>query len=163
VTLYSTDGWSDFLVAGAAAAGTLAGLVFVAISINLTRILDIASMPGRAAETLILLLNVLLLCLVTLAPGESRTTLGLLVLLLGLAGWAAVVRIQLRSPMPPDYRSFMVRRVAFSQAATLPFVAAGVSILAGGGGGMAWFLGGVLIGLAVSVGNAWVLLIEILR
>ena len=50
-----SDGWSNFLVAVAGAAGALAGRVFVSLSINLARILALPGVTGRAAETLILL------------------------------------------------------------------------------------------------------------
>ena len=48
-------GWSDFFVAQVGATAALAGLVVVAISINLQRILSFPQLPGRAAEMLILL------------------------------------------------------------------------------------------------------------
>jgi hypothetical protein len=43
---YSTEGWSDLFLAGAGAAAALTVLVFVALSINLQRILDL---PGLSA------------------------------------------------------------------------------------------------------------------
>jgi modulator of FtsH protease len=45
--------WSDFFVAEVGAAAALSGLVVVAISINLKRILTVPVLPGRAAETLL--------------------------------------------------------------------------------------------------------------
>jgi hypothetical protein len=40
---------------------------------------------------------------------------------------------------------------------------AGISLLAGGGGGLYWLVPAVLIFLVSGLGNAWVLLIEMLR
>jgi len=48
-------GWTDFLVAAAGATGALVGLVFVGLSINLTRILALPGVSGRAAETVLLI------------------------------------------------------------------------------------------------------------
>jgi modulator of FtsH protease len=50
---YSTAGWDSSFVAEVGAPAALAGLLFVAVSINLTRILQFPQLPGRAAETLI--------------------------------------------------------------------------------------------------------------
>jgi hypothetical protein len=47
--------WTNFAVALAGVAAVLAGLVFVALSLNLERILQVAGLPGRAGETLIVL------------------------------------------------------------------------------------------------------------
>ena len=45
----------------------------------------------------------------------------------------------------------------------IPFVIAGISLLAESGGGMYWVLAGVVGAIVGGVANAWVLLVEILR
>jgi len=52
--------WSEFLVAIAGASSALTGLVFVALSINLARIIELPGVSGRAAETLIVLAGALI-------------------------------------------------------------------------------------------------------
>jgi hypothetical protein len=42
--------WQTYLAVQAGAAATLTGLVFVAVSINLARILSIPGLPGRAFD-----------------------------------------------------------------------------------------------------------------
>jgi hypothetical protein len=55
----TTDGWGELFLAGAGASAALAGLLFVAMSINLERILQGAGLPGRAGEAIVLLVAVL--------------------------------------------------------------------------------------------------------
>ena len=47
--------------------------------------------------------------------------------------------------------------------ATVPFLIGAVSILAEQGGGLYWMVAGIVLAIAASVANAWVLLVEILR
>jgi glucose dehydrogenase len=49
-----------------------------------------------------------------------------------------------------------------TQAATLPLVIAGVSLLRAGGG-LYWLVPGMAFCLVVAVVNAWVLLVEVVR
>ncbi len=58
MTAYDPSEWSDLFVASAGASAALAGLVFVAVSINLERILSLPGILERALETLILLMSV---------------------------------------------------------------------------------------------------------
>lgn len=46
---YVTDGWTGLFFAEVGASAALAGLLFVAISINLDRILTGPGLPGRPA------------------------------------------------------------------------------------------------------------------
>src|ERR1700712_822456 len=68
--------WSGFFRAELGAAAALAGLVIVAISINVSRILSDPSLPGRAAETLVSPSGVLIVCSFLLVPHQPRWVLG---------------------------------------------------------------------------------------
>ena len=50
-----------------------------------------------------------------------------------------------------------------AQAATLPFVAAGLALVSGRTAGLYAMIPGVLFGLLAVIANAWILLVEIKR
>ncbi len=74
--------------------------------------------------------------------------------------------LQLRhwQALEPTLRWNFVTRAALGQAATVPFVAAGVAVLSSWGlGGLYWLVGGVVFSYLVAMTGAWVLLVEIHR
>jgi len=157
------EAWHDFFIATTGAAAALAGLVFVAISINLTQILRFPSLPGRALETILLLITALLVGIFVLVPGQSPIALGieLSVLAIGVVTWNAWIQIRTgRVPQAPA-RATVIRTLEV--VAALPLVVAGVGLLAGGGGGLYWTVPAIALLLVVGVANAWVLLVEINR
>jgi len=161
---YGTSGWENFFVAEVGASAALTGLLFVAVSINLSKVLAYPQLPGRAAETLIVLLCALAAASVGLVPGQAAHVLGAEVLGVGAIAWLVPVKMQLGvRTRPGDPRHWMLTRVLTHQLATLPFVACGVSLLAGRGGGLYWLVPGVISAFVAGVANAWVLLVEIQR
>lgn len=161
----NTEGWKDFFVAVAGAASALTGLVFVALSINLAKILEISGLAARAGETIILLAAALLTALIALVPGLSAQTLGLALGLVGLIAWFVPIVLQIAAGRAKQYqtrRQFLVR-VLLHQAATIPFLLASLSLLGLTVGGIYWLALGIILAFAVGLQNAWVLLVEILR
>jgi modulator of FtsH protease len=161
---YDAAPWANFFVAEVGASAALVGLLFVAVSINLTSILELPSLPGRAFEALVILMMLLLVGTFGLVPGQSTSALGIEVGSVAVAVWGITVLVQVRAPRDPKAPwRWVVTRVASTQVATLPMVAAGASLLAGWGGGLYWVVGGVVATLIAAVVDAWVLLIEIRR
>jgi hypothetical protein len=159
---YTTDGWGELFLAEAGASAALAGLLFVAMSINLTKILEVQGLVGRAGEAIVLLVAVLIVSTLVLVPDQPRVALGTELLVTGLLAWSilAVIHVKaVRGRIGPS----LVARIATAQVAVLPFLVAGVSLLLRAGGGLYWLVPGVVLCLVVAVLNAWVLLIEILR
>ena len=161
----NTEGWKDFFAAASGAASALAGLVFVALSINLTKILASPGLPARAGETLILLSAALLTTLIALIPGQSAQTLGLALGAVGLIAWFVPLVFQIAAGRAKQYQTpgQFLWRVILHQAATIPFLLASLSLLGLTVGGIYWLALGIILALAVGLQNAWVLLVEILR
>jgi modulator of FtsH protease len=76
LTAFDVSHWKDLFVASAGASAALAGLVFVAVSINIDRILKFVGLPERALQAVLLLLSVVLVSIIGLIPGQGRIALG---------------------------------------------------------------------------------------
>jgi hypothetical protein len=162
---YTPAGWEELFLAEAGASAALAGLLFVALSINLTKILEVRGLVGRAGEAIVLLVAVLVASTLVLGPDQPRAALGTELLVAGLLAWSILVVIHaraVRARIGPS-RAVLVGRIVMAQVAVLPFLVAGASLLLRAGGGLYWLVPGVVFCLVVAVLNAWVLLIEILR
>lgn len=156
-------GWENFFVAEVGASAALTGLLFVAVSINLSRILQFPHLPGRAAETLIVLFAVLFVASLGLVPHVSARTFGIELVAVWAAACACILRIHLSDARTPSPQAYWRIRLLTSHVPILAFLASGISLLTGAAGGPSWLLGGTLACFAAAALNAWVLLVEIQR
>ena len=151
-------------MATAGASAALAGLVFVAVSINIERILQFAGLPQRALQTVLLLLSVLLVSIIGLIPGQGNSALGAELLGEGLLFGVVLVVLAERSlGQVSESRAWLLPRHALLAVGTLPLILGGASLMVESGGGLYWTVGGILGAITGAVANAWVLLVEILR
>jgi hypothetical protein len=162
---YSNSGWGPFFQAMISAAAGLAGLLFVAVSINLDRILNGAKfLPARAAETLAVLLLVVVSSALVLVPQSSRLLgselLVLVVPMLVVTAWSQVAH---RRENPDDPLFWHISRSATSAMATVPGTVAGLSLVMHWGGGLYWLVPTALLGISGAVHSAWVLLVKIVH
>jgi len=164
------DDWHDFFSTAAEAAAALAGLIFVGLSINLQMIMSNPryGLSGRTLEVLVMLVAVLTMAALLLMPGQGTVVVGLEVLVVGIANWAAILAIQLLqlrnwNSLEATLRTYFVGRIVMGQVATLPFVAAGIAVLSWGKSGLYLLAAGVLLTILVTGANARILLVEINR
>jgi hypothetical protein len=157
------QGWSNFFAGELGAAAALTGLLFVAVSINLARVLQFPHLPMRAAEALLELLSVLIVTTFALIPRQSPTAYGIEIGATGLLVWAAHTRAMIRSrKFDRQYVGFATRFFV-NQIPPLPFVIAGGVLIAGRSSGVFWIVPGILLSFAAGIFGAWVLLVEIQR
>jgi hypothetical protein len=155
--------WTSLFEATASASAALTGLVFVAVSINIRQILATPSLPERAAEPLILLSGVLTVSILALIPGQGTTALGVELAILSVC-LIAIVAFLVNSGRKHIIKlSWLISRCVIAAFGTVPFLIGAVSLLARGGGGLAWVLAGILGAIIGAVWTAWIVLIEILR
>ena len=157
--------WTNFAVALAGVAAVLAGLVFVALSVNLERILQVPGLPGRAGETLIVLIGAVVQCALLLIPGLNHVALGASLLVVGVLEWAIVTAVSVTGARQEtaEPRSWNLARVVYVQVATIPVAVAGLLLLINASGAVYWLAGAVLWAVIAGSGNAWVLVVEIVR
>jgi len=157
--------WSTLLSVEAETAATLTGLVFVGVSINLDRIMEYPGLSGRAAESILQFLEVFLISMMALIPGQPERALAIELLGTGVLFWVLQITVQvgylrLRAGHPLWW---FVLRAALSQCATVPFWVAGIALLAGLPGALYWLMPGFVFSFAAGIVGAWVLLVEVRR
>lgn len=164
MTAYDPTEWHDLFLATAGASAALAGLVFVAVSINLERILQFRGLPERALETVMLLVGALVVSVVGLVPGQSHQALGAELLVVTVALGAAVARLPTRQEMLGEQPAAWIwERWATRMGWAVLLAIGSVNVLLASGGGLYWVAAGVLLAIVGAVANAWVLLVEIQR
>jgi hypothetical protein len=157
--------WNTLLQVEARSAATFTGLVFVAVSINASRIMAFPGLPGRAKESILQFLQVFFISTVALIPKQPERLLGVEFLAISLFLWVVQVfeqvrylRVRVGHPW-----SWFVYRAVLNQFATIPFLVAGMGLLLGATHALYWLVPGFLFSFVAGVVSAWVLLIEILR
>jgi hypothetical protein len=157
--------WQTFFAVQAGAAATLTGLVFVAVSINLSRIMEVRGLPGRAAESLLQLLQVFFVCGAALVPRQSFAVLAGEILVITVLSWVVQTIAQMRYARTRvgHPRMWLLSRTVMSQVSTAPFWVAGILLAVRNPGGLYWLVPGIAFSFIAGVTSAWVLLVEILR
>jgi modulator of FtsH protease len=163
VAAYDPSAWSDLFVATAGAAAALAGLVFVAVSINIARILELAGVPERGLQTVLLLLGAVVVSIFGLVP-QRPGTFAIELIAVG-AALVSLLMGTARSTLggTRGHPGWVLSRVLATVPGSAAYLVGGISLLTRSGGGLAWVAGGIVGALVGAVINAWVLLVEILR
>ncbi|UAY50966.1 hypothetical protein [Ferruginibacter albus] len=155
--------WSDFYVATAGAAAALTGLIFVGVSINLSKILELEALPERAMLSLTLLMTILILSLLSLVP-QPITLLGIEILLMATIALLFVIKIDRKIFRKKDrthLRQYIFNSV-FNQLAVVPYFIGGIFMICTRNG-IYWIVAAIILSFIKAVLDAWVLLVEINR
>jgi len=162
VTAYEVSEWSDLFVATVGATAALSGLIFVAVSINIDRILRTRGVADFAMVALLMLVGVMMVSILGLIPGQSAAAFGW-ELLGGGAIWAAITSLRMSRSVDWAGDRHLASRIVTPVIATFPLVVGAISLIAGSGGGLYWIAAGIVASVFAAVINAWIVLVEILR
>lgn len=159
--------WSTFFSTAAEASATLAGLVMVAISVNVREIIRYKHLPSRAGAAIGSLCILLLISLAALIP-QPPIAFALEVDLVAIGSW--LMHVSVAQKVIEGHREIgrprrdTIASVLIGQVQVWPLSVAGVLLTLGRGQeGLYWVAGTICVALLVSVINGWVLLVQILR
>ena len=158
--------WSNFCLGELSAAAALAGLLFVSVSMNQARILQLGSMADRGLEALAMLLLVVVVASLPLVPDQPLRLLGAEILVIATITLFVAIRLQLTylRGLKPEYRPQSMRMVTLNRIAVATIALAGAVLLCRGDAvGMYLLPAGILLSFLAAGFNSWVLLIEINR
>jgi hypothetical protein len=157
--------WANYFLATCGASAALTGLIFVAVSINLQRILSITNLPTRALGSLILLVNIMIISSLCLIPKQTIICLGIEILAIDGTVWCGLIymNIQFYKSVPAEYKPHYFRHLFFMLISMLPFLVAGAGMCFSNNHYLFWLIPGITISIIKSLLDAWVLLVEINR
>ncbi|HXN91243.1 MAG TPA: hypothetical protein VN906_07140 [Candidatus Sulfotelmatobacter sp.] len=162
---YRPDSWAAAFTAVASSSAALTGLLFVALSINLDKVIKGPGLVARAVEVLLLLVAVLVLATLLLMPGQMVAAASIEILVIAIVMSSLLGYIHIRAPRRAlgVTRTNFVMRVVGDHMGPLFLVIGAVSLLIGNGGGLYWVLPALIAAMVAAIIGAWVLLVEIVR
>lgn len=157
------EAWTDFFVAMAGAGSALAGLIIVAMSVNIQKIIELQGVSDRGGATVGLLILVVVTAAVSLIPDQPLLALGLEILVFGLGALVLIVIAARAMYADVERRRQNLRKISVFFLQVLPFLIGAVLLMTGNEVGLYWVAAGTVFVFIGSTANAWVLLVEILR
>lgn len=158
------EDWSDFHVAMVGATAALAGLVIVAASVNIAKIITAAALTARLAGGIASLVLALSSSALGLIPGISPPTYGwaviAFVVLSGIFQVDATVRIfQNRAPE----NRLRTAKAAVGFLPTMLYAVGGALLITGADGGLLVLAIGCISAIIIALMVSWIVLVEVLR
>jgi hypothetical protein len=162
---YAIEAWHDFALMIGGAAAALAGLLIVAMSINIDEILKYDYLPARAAAALVTMLSPLIVAVLLLIPGQPDEALAVELVVLGaVLGWVLLNRLGFGPAKGGQtFRQWVLGIGGPLTILVVGLVLAGIGIGTGTIGGLVWLAPAVLAAVLSGTSQAWVLLVEIRR
>lgn len=158
------EGWTDFNVATAGATAALAGLIIVALSVNIREALKAPTIPSRVAAAIAGLILALIASLAALVPAQPLWAIGSEILVTTVAAGAMQYRASgyiLKDREGPA--AWRLPKAAFGVLPVLAYLTASIVLIAGAPWGFGLVAVGAILAIVSSVTVAWVVLVEILR
>ena len=157
--------WSEFNVAMVGATAALAGLLIVAMSVNIAEIMKSVTLPPRAASSIAALVLAITAGAFGLIPGQPVVAYGVEVLIAALV--AGLFQVHAIRVVARERHVAPMDRALKSIAGVLPvaaFLAGAVLVVIGAAevGLITMAIGSVLSIIAALI-IAWVVLVEVLR
>jgi modulator of FtsH protease len=158
------EGWESFGVVVGAASGALIGLLFVAISVNASRIAKHPALYVGATRTLVLFAIPLVAAILVVTPRQADWMLGAELMVLGIvAGAALILAGRGRVSVDPGPESRLARTLDLtSPTLSTSFLTeiAGITLIVGGGG-LYWLVPALILTLVGGMLTAWLLLVRL--
>jgi hypothetical protein len=162
---FDATAWESYAVALLGAAAVLVGLIFVGLSISLERLLRVPWLFRWAGTALVELAAVLVASAFLLVPSQATVVLGFELAVLGVVSAILIAGLMLRRrhEVQAPHLGQNDLAAAMGILAVGLYAVAGISVIAGTGGGLYWLVPAMLLCLGRALLDSWVLLVEINR
>jgi hypothetical protein len=157
------EAWDTFAAICGAAAATLTGLLFVAVSIRIASIARSQELRNRAAQTLSLFSMILLISVLIVIPGQAYRTLGAELIVLALMAGTGLHVLDRRAKGDRSNQAIapVLEAVTPTTVTSLLLLAAGIVLVLGVHAGLYVLVGPIFVALVGGVTSAWLFLIKI--
>jgi modulator of FtsH protease len=154
--------WEGFAEMTGGASGALTGLLFVAVSLNASRVAGSQGLRASAAQTLVLFIAPLVMAAALLVPDQFDWALGAeLIVLGGVTSWALIGIRRVKHGLTEDDKQLVAifNRRGPNVMVMLLFVASGAILACGESAGLYLLLPASLVAMISGVVNAWLFLL----
>jgi hypothetical protein len=159
--------WHDYFITVAQVSATLAGLLFVGLTISLSHVLAGNGYMSRAFTALFVQFEMLLVGIFGIVPGQPAWVVGAEFILTGLAILTGISIFAYNFPEDPNSvlgsRGPRTVRATLGYMATLLPVVTGIGLIVGRAPALYCLIPAQIACLYLSIGNAWVFAVELPR
>lgn len=160
--------WHDFYLMAGTAAVTLAGLLFVALSLHLDQLVEDSHehLLALGRITLMSFTMILMISLIMLVPPQSARQTGIMMMAVAFAGTLFTVRMTVATKHHDEAgfsRGMMRKRILFPVVAYVLIALSGFGVMNGVPETLYFMIGGICMALGNAAGTSWELIVQVAK